>query len=309
MKKKLLAVMLIVVMVLASAVTAFAEEVKTGKGGDGSITVSNASKGETYKLFKLFDAELGANDAIVYTGTIPAALNSVFEKNSDNHIVVKAAALTTAGELTPAAVQTLTTYANGLAETDSSFIAKKVSEGGALVFSELKYGYYVVTSSQGDHAISIDSANKAGTVVDKNFTKPGIVKAIDDNDVYIGQRVEYTLTASTANYMSNNRKVKSYVIEDTLPSFLTDVVVESITVGGQAITPTPQFVDKKIVLNWVDANGDHLYANNAQIVVKYKATVTKDAVLGEEINLNKSEGDQKAYLVRSGNINKVTLKL
>ena len=33
----------------------------------GTITVQNASKGQTYTLYKLFDATVGSNGAIAYT--------------------------------------------------------------------------------------------------------------------------------------------------------------------------------------------------------------------------------------------------
>lgn len=33
----------------------------------GSITIQNAQVGETYKLYKLFDATVGSNGAIAYT--------------------------------------------------------------------------------------------------------------------------------------------------------------------------------------------------------------------------------------------------
>ena len=49
--KKAFAIFLLTLAVLALCVTAFA-------AGSGSITISNATIGHTYKLYKIFDATL-----------------------------------------------------------------------------------------------------------------------------------------------------------------------------------------------------------------------------------------------------------
>ena len=57
--KKLASLLLALVMVLSMSVITFAQDVSpTGENdkGAGSITISNAAKGETYKLYRLFDA-------------------------------------------------------------------------------------------------------------------------------------------------------------------------------------------------------------------------------------------------------------
>ena len=56
--KKLVSLLLALVMVFALATTAFAQTVDSGKSGSASITIENASKGETYKVVKLFDASV-----------------------------------------------------------------------------------------------------------------------------------------------------------------------------------------------------------------------------------------------------------
>ena len=56
--KKMMALALAMVMVLAMGVTVFAQTVGTAADGKGSITIENAAKGETYGVVKLFDATL-----------------------------------------------------------------------------------------------------------------------------------------------------------------------------------------------------------------------------------------------------------
>ena len=84
--RKLASLLLALVMVFALATTAFAQEV-TGTGGEGSITISNAAKGETYSIYKLFDATVNADGtSIAYTGTIPDGLKTYFIADENGYI-------------------------------------------------------------------------------------------------------------------------------------------------------------------------------------------------------------------------------
>ena len=53
--KRLSSMLLAVLMVMAMAIPAFAQE-ENVNNGKASITISNAAKGETYTIYKLFDA-------------------------------------------------------------------------------------------------------------------------------------------------------------------------------------------------------------------------------------------------------------
>lgn len=305
--KNLLAVFLVLVMTLAMSFTAFAQEVTVSESGQGSITVTNAAKGETYKLYRLFEATVsesqteGEADSIFYTGTIPEDLKAYFTTDENNNIVATAAAWkagSTMAEMSDELLEALMTWAN--AEGNEP-IATAVGDGSQLTFRGLKYGYYVVVSSQGT-AISVDSTNPNAEIVDKNITTPKIEKSVNDDDVYIGQTVTYTLKATTANYLGEGEAaeiVTQYVIEDTLPAFLTEVKVTSITIGGSPYLvegETPQFAEitgytnKGIVIPWAKADENEkyvsLYANGAEIVVTYTAKVTDQAVVDGEGNKN-----------------------
>ena len=61
--RKLSALLLAVIMVFAMATTAFA-------AGNGTITINAATVGETYKIYKIFDATTqDGNTAYTYTKT------------------------------------------------------------------------------------------------------------------------------------------------------------------------------------------------------------------------------------------------
>ena len=84
MKKfsKILSVALLVALVLSLGITsAFAQTVDSEKGGNATITITNAAKNETYKVYKLFDATVDGQGAISYTGDIPSALTDYFTKD------------------------------------------------------------------------------------------------------------------------------------------------------------------------------------------------------------------------------------
>lgn len=293
--RKLLSLVLAMVMVLAMAVPSFAQTIAGTSSDNASITISNASKGETYSIYKLFDATVTgtAGGSIAYTGNIPDALSTYFEKDSAGNITATAAAEEN-GEMSEELRSALANWAKGETATQSA-----VSDGSQLVFSGLDYGYYVVTTSQGEQTITVTSTNPDAAIVDKNETLPtepeeGEVKtsSAGDNGVYIGETVTYTINFNTTNYIGSGEdaeKVLSYTIEDTLPDFLKNVTVTKITIDGEEYKvndAVPQFSNKKITIPWVDKDEKSLYDNGAAIVITYTAVVTDEAVIAGEGNKN-----------------------
>lgn len=292
--RKLASLLLALVMVFALATTAFAQDV-TVTGGTGSITISNAAKGETYTIYKLFDATVNADgSSIAYTGTIPESLKAYFTADSNNYISATAAAKDgeNMSEGLKTALKTWTAAATAAATA--------TSDGSALNFKELAYGYYVVTTTQGDQVISVDSTMPNVTIVDKNSSTPkDLSKTASSNDVSIGDTVTYTVSFKTSNYYGAGTEAKeivSYTIEDTLPEFLSNVTVTSIIVdndgnnatAGDQANVTAQFANKKIVIDWYDeVNNKFLYDNGATVTITYTAVVTDKAAIDGNGNTNK----------------------
>lgn len=292
--RKLASLLLALVMVFALATTAFAQDV-TVTGGTGSITISNAAKGETYTIYKLFDATVNADgSSIAYTGTIPESLKAYFTADSNNYISATAAAKDgeNMSEELKTALKTWTAAATATATA--------TSDGSALNFKELAYGYYVVTTTQGEQVISVDSTMPDVTIVDKNSSTPkDLSKTASSNDVSIGDTVTYTVSFKTSNYYgagTNAKEIVSYTIEDTLPEFLSNVTVTSIIVdndgnnatAGDQANVTAQFANKKIVIDWYDeVNNKFLYDNGATVTITYTAVVTDKAAIDGNGNTNK----------------------
>lgn len=281
--RKILTLVLVLVMVMSMATAAFAD-------GTPSITIQNAAKGVTYKAYKLFDATV-VGDSVYYTGTIPSALSGYFEKDANGYISTTDAAMN-GEEMSDGLKADLKTWAASASATKT-----KDGEGGALVFADLPYGYYVISTTQGEQAVSVTPLKANTTIYDKNSSEPhGLVKKVEGKeneaaDVNIGDTVTYTVSFVTSNYSGSGedaQKITKYTITDTLPAFLSDVKVTSIKVGDTSILTTddevPQFdKDKKeIVLEWVDADGNSKYANGATV------TITYTAVINEKIELKKA---------------------
>lgn len=291
--RKLTSLLLALVMVFALATTVFAQD-ETVSGGTGSITISNAAKGETYTIYKLFDATVNADgSSIAYTGEIPASLNTYFTADKNHYISATPEAKD--GENMSEGLKT----ALKAWTADATAVATAESDGSALNFKGLKYGYYVVTTTQGNQVISVDSTMPDVTIVDKNSSTPeGLRKTASSNDVSIGDEVTYTVRFETSNYFGAGKEAKkivSYTIEDTLPDFLSNVTVTSIIVDNDGdstttkdqVDVTAQFTNKKIVIDWYDEdNSKFLYDNGATVTITYTAKVTEKAAIDGEGNTN-----------------------
>ena len=291
--RKLTSLLLALVMVFALAVTVAAEGT-TGTTGTGSITISNAAKGETYTIYKLFDATVSEDGkSIAYTGTVPDSLKTYFTADENGYI----SATPEAKEGENMSDGLKTALKAWTANATAAATAK--SDGSALIFKGLAYGYYVVTTTQGDQVISVDSTMPNVTIVDKNSSAPkDLTKTASEDDVYIGDTVTYTVRFKTSNYYgagTDAKEIVSYNIEDTLPAFLSDVNVTSIIVdndGNDTTTDdradvTAQFANKKIVIDWYDEdNSKFLYNNGATVTITYTAKVTDKAAIDGEGNTN-----------------------
>ena len=303
--RKLASLLLALVMVFALATTAFAQDVPVPGTGRGSITISNAAKGETYTIYRLFDATVSADHkSIAYIGEIPASLKTYFTADKNGYISATPEAKD--GDHMSAELQKALKAWTETEEAAAKVAATAVSDGSALTFRSLVYGYYVVTTTQGEQAISVDSTMPNVTIVDKNSSTPSkLTKTATatatgtDKSFSIGDTVTYTVRFKTSNYDGageNAKKIVSYTIEDTLPDFLSNVNVTSIIVDndGDETTPNDQTKikaqfneDKKIVIDWYDeANDQFLYNNGATIIITYTAVVTEKAAIDGAGNTN-----------------------
>ena len=288
--RKIFALLIAMVMVFGMSTSVYAQTEGTAAEGKGSITINNAAKGETYSVVKIFGATLtddatATTDAtgIAYTGDIPTALADYFEKDSTGNIVRKSTA--TDDDALVAAVQA---YAKTISATASA-----TSDGSTLTFQGLDYGYYAVISTQGA-TVTIDSLRPNATVNDKNSKEIVVTKTVEKESYSIGDTINYTATFDTVNFYGSGadaKQVIKYTITDTLPEFLSDVAIDSITITKKDGTTTDatitgkSFATGSFDIDWADEvtpattpkTYNSKYDNGAKIIVTYHGTLTSTA--------------------------------
>ncbi|MCD8341885.1 MAG: DUF11 domain-containing protein, partial [Clostridiales bacterium] len=187
--KRLGSLLLALIFAFSMTCTAFAADDDEKKG---SITITNATIGETYHVYKLFDAVVGETytDAEGNTVTPTAYVATAEQKRAledegDDNVFAFTA-------LSDGTYQV--TVKDGVSDEDViAFIGSyfRTLSGGTVVcnfpgaaladsdtatsstvkFISLNLGYYYVTSSLGSVA-SLDTANPDATIVDKNLSEP-----------------------------------------------------------------------------------------------------------------------------------------
>ena len=84
--RRLLSVLVMAVTIVGMSMTAFAQESVSGAGGNGSITIENASKGIVYSIYKVFDEIVKAVRTSVAYSTKYFVDNPYIEKDSEGYI-------------------------------------------------------------------------------------------------------------------------------------------------------------------------------------------------------------------------------
>ena len=303
MKKiqQLFTALVAVLTVFAFGTTALAQTVDSGKSGAGTITVSNASQGQTYTAYKLFDATVTADGSGI-SYKLPAGKTAAnfggdawFDVDSKGNVTAKAGADLTSAEFKAWAV------ANG------EKIVSAQAEDNTLVFTNVPYGYYYIESSLGS-IITVDSTKPNVTVIDKNTTNPTIPDPNDgggkkilsngattsETTAKIGDTVNFQIKFNATNYLTKDRQttqIVSYTITDTPFALVIDQNSVNVKVDGVDITAKISKTfdaagNMNLVLTWADAaaNNKTIYNSPAEVIITYSAVVTKDAKEGEATN-------------------------
>ena len=329
MKKlnKVFVLVMAVIMTLAMSATAFAATqtvpMTTSDADNATITINNPAKGETYTLYKLFDATVSADGKISYQGVVPDDLSDYFVADTSGNIsptdeiaVKDASGKITGTKMTDGLKADLETWAKGATEVNHA-----VSDGKeALAFTGLPYGYYVMVTThlndpvaQAKSLISVTSTMPNATINDKNVNEPSAKKEVENESYSIGDTIKYTATFDTTNYLgegADSKQVVEYVIEDTLPAYLGNVTVTSIKIGGTAVAVQQFDTNKQITIPWATkdtsvtpAKFTSLYAQGAKIEIEYEAVLTSTTNIDKadkntvtiKANVDNDQGDKKPW--------------
>ena len=292
-----------VITMLAVGSTALAQTVDSGKGGAGQITISNASQGQTYTIYKLFDATVSADGSGI-SYKLPAGKTKEtfggdqwFDVDSKGNVTAKANADVSSDAFKTWAIQ------NG------EQVAEAEAADNTLVFTNVPYGYYYVKSSLGT-TLTVDSTKPTASVIDKNETNPTIPDAndgggkkivTDGNTVTnkttakIGDTVNFQIKFNATNFVTENKASKqivSYTITDTPTALKINDSSVKVMVGDTDITANvTKTIDAStgkmtLVLTWADTNANNktIYKSPSTVTVTYSAVVTKEAKEGEATN-------------------------
>ena len=256
--KKIMALMLAAIMMMAMSVTAFAAE---GATGTLTLTVNVKTttpaqdlKGQTINLYKLFDvteSKSGETTNYAYTvnNTYKAALASVLKigETAKDEEFVKAVADQEATIQQFANDFTAKALTDNLGATKTS---EKITESKtSYEFTGLDAGYYLVYVTGGKEIqSSLVTVDADTNTVNLKTEAPSITKTADKETVSIGQVVKYTVTGSISDTTGYAKYV--YKIHDELSTGL-------------------DFVN--------DAAGTACEANSVKVTVAFKDTDVTDA--------------------------------
>ena len=238
--KKFLSILMVLAMVLSLSVAAFATEVEP------SITITNATVGETYYLYKFFDATYAKDDAgntkvdangkaiVSYTidtdnqffddlfGADGKTENPYFIYDANTGVVTRRE-----GVLDSDIINYLDTVANS-----ESAVADKtiIAQDDTVVFTDISTGYYLIDRGI-TSVVTITSNVPQVEVIDKN-QKPNVNDSFsklvwdEDNQEWvksssanIGDIIDWKIDLIATNYDGEN-KVLYYVIRDNKSSSL-----------------------------------------------------------------------------------------
>lgn len=315
--KKIFAYVLTFVMMLS--LTGIINVGTASAANDGTITVQNAIKGQTYKLYKLFDAKYstsGGEVAITYTVPSGKSLDGntwfAVDPNTGN---VKIKENKVADKDTWIGSKEFTTWAREFVDGDTPAATKK-ADNTTVTFTNLPFGYYYIDSTLGT-LITIDSTAPNADVYDKNdpptidkeITKLGtqtanmgsIFQETGGNEdtqyagkneqaiAQVGDTISYKLTITVKpgaeNYVINdtmtNLALKANTVMVDGASYSSSSKVDNITAGGTNITEGDNKFTIKLSQTWLDG-----IKNDTELVITYDAVLTKDAVVATAANPN-----------------------
>lgn len=291
--RKVLSVLLVLAMILSlGAMAVSAAEVK-----DGVITVTDAQKGETYCLYKLFDLSYDQENtptkfAYTYTknGAADAFLTALQAQESpfaleEIKTTVDAGKYNVTlkdGKKDVDVVKFLKDNAASLPKPQT----KQAGIDGNLVFDQLDHGYYYLTSTSGT-LVTLDSNTPTVDVQDKNEA-PTLTKLVQEdsnqswgakNTASVGETVNFKITIAA------KQGAKNYVVQDALPAGMT--YNGDLAVAGAAAATDYQVnaQGQNITVTFEKAYLDKI-AQNTDIVITYSATVNHSAVIGAAGNVN-----------------------
>ena len=234
--KKFMSIILVLTLVFSLGVTAFATE------NTGSITITNATIGNSYSVYKIFDATYKANaagdaEAVSYSITPDnqffAYLFGVDGKTANDYFVYDSVDGSVTRKKDTQNKDIIDYLTEMVRSAEHDFEAVRTVEataetGATLVIDNLPYGYYLIDKGNGA-AVTIDSNTPDVQVIDKNqIPGSGFEKLVWDEETQqwvtnssanIGDMVNFQVDFQATNY-DGEKQIKYYTVAETKGSAL-----------------------------------------------------------------------------------------
>lgn len=261
--KRLLSCLLVLAMLFALAIPAFAAE--TGH----TLTIKNAQKGATYKLYKAFDVYQDASQK-GYSYKLPSGVTAPTDKDAAFYTYFKIDQAENIHPMDKAYDDEDNKIlsqdaADALYDVVKSTIPQTVNESnGVAQFTNLEDGYYIVVKVDGSGAqekpaawLSVDTITGNQEIFDKNPSKPtppdsGKLKTVDSTTNFtnsdkteitakIGEVVPFKIEFVATQYVTEDendkptqspKAVQYYTITDTATSIDVDIESIKVEIGG-----------------------------------------------------------------------------
>lgn len=308
--RRIASLLLAVVLVLALSVGAFADDDPVAPTPTGnSITVTNAQKGETYKIYKMLDLSVNT-EMTAYSYTVNSAWNGFFTGSGAGAAYVKIDAngyvtwKSDKGDADSMIAFGKAAAAYAAATTGVTALQTKTPTADETVsFTGLDSGYYLVTSTNGSLAITDTTpTTPAQTVAEKNADAT-VAKTVEEDSTGAygaGNDADITQTVNFKTTISAKKGATNYVLHDKMDAGLTlDAATIAVKVGttpltkdtdytvSVATTNSPLTDGCTFEINFTQTYLDSLTADTS-IEVTYSATLNAGAVVGSTGNLNKT---------------------
>ncbi len=308
--KKIMALMIAVVMCISmmSAVAFAADQtIATGQGGNYTVTIDSTNDSQTYTIYKIFDATTntarqGETDVSTDTDVTTAGINYTlptgkslateytYTDSSGTSHTVKGTdwfEIDAAGNITKKSdVEDSAFSTEAFREWAKKFgtqVGTGTGNGDDIIFSELKDGYYFITTTTGSLA-TVTSVAPNALVKDKNQV-PTVEKTEDESTNDFDDTVSYTVTV---HLYPGSTKV---TFHDELSAGLTlqGTAPTAVTVGSTTLAATNYTVEKwqavpdagdDITISFKQSYLDTITAAT-DVTITYSAKINSNAVVNE----------------------------
>ena len=292
--KKIAAIMLSVMMVLGMASVVSAEDggAAAAPTGNGTITINNAISGQTYKIYRILELESfsGTDDTGNYAYKVVDRWNNFITiGEGKDYLEIKDGYVNWIGETDKVRIAEFAKKALAYAIENKIDCTAKTAATTTVAFNNLPLGYYVVESSVGA-LCGLTTTNPTATIQEKNDV-PSVKKEVQEdskvnatdewgksNTADIGQTVNFqtTITAQPGaqNYVLHDKMDAGLTFDGTVTVKKngTDVDTTNYTLKTHTDSSVTFADDCTFEIAFTQAFCDTLTADD-QIIVTYSATL------------------------------------